>query len=146
MLLDVVDPVAALGAGVPPQPVHRLDGVPGRAERAAPRPGQPDVASVAAVDEFLAEGLLQALDPPGERLLGDPEPACGPPIGEPGWPGPGTMAPWIDTTPIAGFFLLNRDSKRKIQSSVGWKKEDRLFASDAFNIVSTIVAPQWLYC
>ena len=41
--------------------------------------------------------------------------------------------------------LLNRDSKRKIQSSVGWKKEDRLFASDAFNIVSTIVVPQWLY-
>ncbi|CAL1698248.1 unnamed protein product [Somion occarium] len=30
--------------------------------------------------------------------------------------------------------LLNRDSKRKIQSSVGWKKEDRLFGSDAFNI------------
>lgn len=34
--------------------------------------------------------------------------------------------------------LLNRDSKRKIQSSVGWKKEDRLFASDAFNIVSIL--------
>ncbi|KAH8079815.1 heat shock protein 70 family [Cristinia sonorae] len=30
--------------------------------------------------------------------------------------------------------LLNKDSKRKIQSTVGWKKEDRLFASDAFNI------------
>lgn len=34
--------------------------------------------------------------------------------------------------------LLNRDSKRKIQSSVGWKKEDRLFGSDAFNIVCLI--------
>ena len=32
--------------------------------------------------------------------------------------------------------LLNKDSKRKIQSSVGWKKSDRLFGSDAFNIVS----------
>ncbi|TCD68568.1 lumenal Hsp70 protein [Steccherinum ochraceum] len=30
--------------------------------------------------------------------------------------------------------LLNKDSKRKIQSTVAWKKEDRLFASDAFNI------------
>lgn len=33
--------------------------------------------------------------------------------------------------------LLNKDSKRKIQSTVGWKREDRLFASDAYNIVST---------
>lgn len=32
--------------------------------------------------------------------------------------------------------LLNRDSKRKIQSSVAWKGDDRLFGSDAFNIVS----------
>lgn len=32
--------------------------------------------------------------------------------------------------------LLNKDSKRKIQSSVGWKKSDRLFGSDAYNIVS----------
>lgn len=32
--------------------------------------------------------------------------------------------------------LLNRDSKRKIQSSVAWKGEDRLFGSDAFNLVS----------
>lgn len=32
--------------------------------------------------------------------------------------------------------LLNKDSKRKIQSSVGWKKADRLFGSDAYNIVS----------
>lgn len=35
--------------------------------------------------------------------------------------------------------LLNKDSKRKIQSTVGWKREDRLFASDAFNIVSTLL-------
>lgn len=32
--------------------------------------------------------------------------------------------------------LLNRDSKRKIQSSVAWKGEERLFAGDAFSIVS----------
>jgi len=32
--------------------------------------------------------------------------------------------------------LLNRDSKRKIQSTVGWKGEDRLFGSDAFALVS----------
>lgn len=32
--------------------------------------------------------------------------------------------------------LLNRDSKRKIQSTVSWKGEDRLFGADAFNIVS----------
>ncbi|KAI0688008.1 actin-like ATPase domain-containing protein [Cytidiella melzeri] len=30
--------------------------------------------------------------------------------------------------------LLDRSSKRKIQSTVGWKREDRLFGSDAFNI------------
>ncbi|KZT03291.1 actin-like ATPase domain-containing protein [Laetiporus sulphureus 93-53] len=30
--------------------------------------------------------------------------------------------------------LLNKDSKRKIQSSVGWKQKDRLFGSDAFAI------------
>lgn len=34
--------------------------------------------------------------------------------------------------------LLNKDSKRKIQSSVGWKKSDRLFGSDAYNIVSVL--------
>ncbi|KZP23371.1 hypothetical protein FIBSPDRAFT_737542, partial [Athelia psychrophila] len=28
--------------------------------------------------------------------------------------------------------LLNKDSKRKIQSSVGWKKNDRLFGSDCY--------------
>ena len=32
--------------------------------------------------------------------------------------------------------LLNRDSKRKIQSSVAWKNDDRLFGGDAFNLVS----------
>ncbi|KAJ7146046.1 Hsp70 protein-domain-containing protein [Mycena epipterygia] len=32
--------------------------------------------------------------------------------------------------------LLNKDSKRKIQSSVGWKKTDRLFGTDAFNLAS----------
>ena len=32
--------------------------------------------------------------------------------------------------------LLNRDSKRKIQSTVGWKQKDRLFGQDAANIVS----------
>ena len=32
--------------------------------------------------------------------------------------------------------LLNKDSKRKIQSSVAWKGEERLFGSDAYNLVS----------
>jgi hypoxia up-regulated 1 len=40
--------------------------------------------------------------------------------------------------------VLNRDSKRKIQSSVGWKGPDRLFGSDAFNIVCW--TPQWYVC
>ena len=31
--------------------------------------------------------------------------------------------------------LLNKDSKRKISSVVSWKKGDRLFGQDAFNIV-----------
>jgi len=31
--------------------------------------------------------------------------------------------------------LLNKDSKRKIPSVVGWKKTDRVFASDALNLV-----------
>jgi molecular chaperone DnaK (HSP70) len=31
--------------------------------------------------------------------------------------------------------LLNKDSKRKIQSCVTWKKDERLFGSDATNIV-----------
>lgn len=32
--------------------------------------------------------------------------------------------------------ILNRDSKRKIASSVAWKGEERLFGADAVNIVS----------
>ncbi|CAK5271169.1 unnamed protein product [Mycena citricolor] len=32
--------------------------------------------------------------------------------------------------------LLNKDSKRKIQASVGWKKDTRLFGGDAFNLAS----------
>ncbi|XP_006455585.1 hypothetical protein AGABI2DRAFT_210009 [Agaricus bisporus var. bisporus H97] len=32
--------------------------------------------------------------------------------------------------------LLNKDSKRKIQSVVGWKKSDRVFGGDAFNLAS----------
>jgi len=32
--------------------------------------------------------------------------------------------------------LLNKDSKRKIQSCVAWKKDERLFGSDATSIVS----------
>ena len=31
--------------------------------------------------------------------------------------------------------LLNKDSKRKIQASVGWKREDRVFGQDAFSLV-----------
>ena len=31
--------------------------------------------------------------------------------------------------------LLDRSSKRKVQATVGWKREDRLFGSDAFNLV-----------
>ena len=31
--------------------------------------------------------------------------------------------------------LLNKDSKRKIRSSVAWKNGERLFGQDAFNIV-----------
>lgn len=34
--------------------------------------------------------------------------------------------------------LLNKDSKRKVQSSVGWKKGDRLFGGDAFSLVRTV--------
>ncbi|KAF9449074.1 actin-like ATPase domain-containing protein [Macrolepiota fuliginosa MF-IS2] len=32
--------------------------------------------------------------------------------------------------------LLNKDSKRKIPSVVGWKKSDRVFGGDAFNLAS----------
>lgn len=35
--------------------------------------------------------------------------------------------------------LLDRDSKRKIHSSVAWKGDDRLFGSDAFNNVSVLL-------
>ena len=35
--------------------------------------------------------------------------------------------------------LLNKDSKRKISSVVSWKKRDRLFGQDAFNIVCLFV-------
>jgi hypoxia up-regulated 1 len=31
--------------------------------------------------------------------------------------------------------LLNKDSKRKIRSSVAWKNGERLFGQDAFNLV-----------
>ena len=34
--------------------------------------------------------------------------------------------------------LLNKDSKRKIQSSVAWKSDDRMFGTDAFNLVSEL--------
>ena len=37
--------------------------------------------------------------------------------------------------------LLNKDSKRKIQSSVGWKNDDRLFGSDAYNLVGHHTQP-----
>lgn len=37
--------------------------------------------------------------------------------------------------------LLNKDSKRKIRSSVAWKNGERLFGQDAFNIVRCNVAP-----
>ena len=33
--------------------------------------------------------------------------------------------------------LLGKDSKRKIHASVGWNRDDRLFSTDAFNIVSS---------
>lgn len=33
--------------------------------------------------------------------------------------------------------LLNKDSKRKIQASVGWKHTTRYFGTDAFNLVRT---------
>jgi hypoxia up-regulated 1 len=40
-------------------------------------------------------------------------------------------------TPGVPFdILLNKDSKRKIQSSVAWKGNNRFFGTDAFNLVS----------
>ncbi|KAL5498189.1 LHS1 [Sanghuangporus vaninii] len=41
--------------------------------------------------------------------------------------------------------LLNRDSKRKIQSSVAWKGEDRLFGSDAFNLAARFPKDSFTY-
>jgi hypoxia up-regulated 1 len=35
--------------------------------------------------------------------------------------------------------LLDKDSKRKIRSSVAWKNGERLFGQDAFNIVCAIL-------
>jgi hypoxia up-regulated 1 len=35
--------------------------------------------------------------------------------------------------------LLNKDSKRKIQASVAWKKDERLFGGDAANIVRVLL-------
>ena len=35
--------------------------------------------------------------------------------------------------------LLDKDSKRKIRSSVAWKNGERLFGQDAFNLVRTIL-------
>jgi len=32
--------------------------------------------------------------------------------------------------------VLNKDSKRKVQSVVGWKKEERLFGGEAAAVVS----------
>jgi hypoxia up-regulated 1 len=37
--------------------------------------------------------------------------------------------------------VLNKDSKRKIASSVAWKGEERLFGGDAINIVSSCFFP-----
>ncbi|EJD05176.1 actin-like ATPase domain-containing protein [Fomitiporia mediterranea MF3/22] len=41
--------------------------------------------------------------------------------------------------------LLNRDSKRKIQSSIAWKGEDRLFGGDAFNIAARFPGDSFTY-
>lgn len=41
--------------------------------------------------------------------------------------------------------LLNKDSKRKIQSSVAWKKSDRLFGTDAFNLASRFPSDSFSY-
>jgi hypoxia up-regulated 1 len=42
--------------------------------------------------------------------------------------------------------LLNKDSKRKIQSTVSWKKTDRLFGQDAFNLVCQLCLSDLLFC
>ena len=41
--------------------------------------------------------------------------------------------------------LLNKDSKRKISSVVSWKKGDRLFGQDAFNIVCLFFIKKNIY-
>lgn len=38
--------------------------------------------------------------------------------------------------------LLNKDSKRKVQSSVAWKKDERIFGVDAANLVCSLLVPQ----
>ena len=42
--------------------------------------------------------------------------------------------------------LLNKDSKRKIQSTVGWKKTDRLFGQDALNLVCQLCLSDFVFC
>lgn len=42
--------------------------------------------------------------------------------------------------------LLNKDSKRKIQSTVAWKKTDRLFGQDAFNLVCQLCLSDLVLC
>ena len=37
--------------------------------------------------------------------------------------------------------LLNKDSKRKIHSSVAWKNGERLFGQDAYNLVRATANP-----
>lgn len=42
--------------------------------------------------------------------------------------------------------LLNKDSKRKIQSTVAWKKTDRLFGQDALNLVCQLCLSDLKFC
>ncbi|KAM6493377.1 Heat shock protein 70 family [Amanita muscaria] len=41
--------------------------------------------------------------------------------------------------------LLNKDSKRKMQASVGWKRDDRLFGQDAFNLAARFPSDSFSY-
>ncbi|KAF8346739.1 heat shock protein 70 family [Amanita rubescens] len=41
--------------------------------------------------------------------------------------------------------LLNKDSKRKIQASVGWKRDDRVFGQDAFNLAARFPQDSFSY-
>ncbi|KAF8622291.1 hypothetical protein AX15_007154 [Amanita polypyramis BW_CC] len=56
---------------------------------------------------------------------------------------------WIKASlmkPGAPFdVLLNKDSKRKIQASVGWKKDDRVFGQDAFNLAARFPKDSFSY-